>query len=180
MSDMLYPPYSIETMVANLSHRISHHCSFQGIQEITPIVILKGSFIFAADLIRALEHRKVTVGNIEFMQVTHYRDNEKLFEPEILSAKIDTALLEDRHVLVMDDILDTGRTLTAVVEFLRTHHCCSTIMTTVLMSRRIPMVEGVECFIGETNIGEGWVYGYGMDDHDQHRGSAGVRIIRED
>lgn len=178
MSEILYPSFTITTMVANLSRVISQHCSLSGITQVTPVVVLKGSFIFAADLVRALDKRRVEVGNIEFVQMSHWQNNQQQKEPLIVSFEIDPALLKDKHVLVIDDILETGRTLSSVISRLQEFECAS-IMTTVLMSRNLPGIQGVECFIGETNIGEGWVYGYGMDDQDLHRGSSGIHIKRD-
>lgn len=178
MSEPLFPPYAIKKIVERLSHLISQHCSMSGIEEVTPVVVLKGAFMFAADLIRALEARRVDVANIEFIEAAFYEWNEPKDQPKITSTILN-GNLAGRHVLVIDDILDSGKTLKGVVGLLQSAYQCESIMVTVLMSRREYMLEGVECFIGETNIGEGWVFGYGMDDRDLHRGTAGIRIIRE-
>ena len=75
------------------------------------IALLRGSFIFAADLVRAL-HRAGVNPRIDFMTVSSYGDSEQ--SSKEITINYDTkADVKDQNVLLIDDIFDTGHTMKA-------------------------------------------------------------------
>lgn len=130
---------------------------------LTIIGVLHGSVIFVADLMRCITipHR------LGFVKASSYRGASTL--PEEL--RIDASLLPDltgRDVLLVDDILDTGRTLTALTAHL--HECgVSSLRTMVLLWKR----ERTETAIAPDYFGfeipDAFVVGYGLDYQDDYR-----------
>ncbi len=130
---------------------------------LTIVGVLNGCLIFVADLIRQL-HMPVRLG---FLRASSYRGAST--EPAVL--RIDPALMpdvENRHVLLVDDILDTGQTLHALIEHVRKARP-ATLRTGVLLRKagrqRLP-VEPDYCGF---DIPDRFVVGYGLDFNDEFR-----------
>jgi hypoxanthine phosphoribosyltransferase len=136
-------------------------------QRFTLVGLLKGSFVFMADLARAL-HRAGCAPQIEFMRVSSYGHDTK--SSGIVSLMGDAPpLVHDEPVLLVDDIQDTGRTL-AFTRGLLLERGATKVWTCTLLdkpSRR--EVEGGEVdFIGFT-IPDVFVVGYGIDYAERYR-----------
>ncbi len=135
-------------------------------RELVLVVVLKGAFVFGADLMRALD-RAGLVLRIEFLRLSSYghaRESSGVVRP-IGPLPENVA---GRDVLLVDDIADTGRSLTAVRSLLLARGA-ATVSTCVLLdkpSRREVAVE--PDFVGFT-IGDVFVVGYGIDFAEQHR-----------
>jgi hypoxanthine phosphoribosyltransferase len=124
--------------------------------------VLTGSFMFLADLARSFK-RPVT---IEFVRYSSYRNGTEPVEPPVCELK--PRRVSGRHVLIVEDIVDTGETLHALHTFLATLNP-QTLRTVCLLDkptrrRRHVPVE----FIGFT-IEDIFVVGYGLDHADQYR-----------
>ena len=99
---ILIPEVRLQARLAELAHEISQ--DYAG-KEITAICVLKGSFIFFSDLIRKID-RKLTC---EFLAVSSYGD--KMQSSGEVKMTLDVhAPLEGKHVLIVEDIVDTGLT----------------------------------------------------------------------
>lgn len=132
-------------------------------QEIVLVGLLRGSFIFMADLCRA-----VTVGHeVDFITVSSYGSS--------MNSSRDVKILKDldedirgKHVLIVEDIIDTGHTLSKVREILRLREPASLAICTLLdkPSRREAQVD-VE-FVG-FSIPDEFVVGYGIDYAQRYR-----------
>ncbi len=130
---------------------------------ITVIGVLNGSVIFLADLIRRLE-LPVRIGMI---QASSYRGTatepgQLQVNPELLPD------LRDRHVLLLDDILDTGRTLSQLVEHIRRLGPASLKVAVLLRKigrQQIPFEPDYCGF----EIPDRFVVGYGLDFNDEYR-----------
>jgi hypoxanthine phosphoribosyltransferase len=135
-------------------------------RELTLVVVLKGGFVFAADLMRALD-RAGLILRVEFMRLSSYghaRESSGTVQP-IGPMPDDVA---GRDVLVVDDIVDTGRSLVAARSLLRARGAAA-IWTCVLLDK--PSRREVEMdpdFVGFT-IDDVFVVGYGIDFADEHR-----------
>lgn len=142
-------------------------------QEVTFLAVLTGSLVFLADLIRRLPLRI----RVEVVSASSYRG--EAIEPEDLQLGIPPRSdLEGRNVLVVDDILDTGRTLEMILD--RTRSCGpASLRTCVLLSkvrdeshRRI-----TPDFCGFTVAPE-FVVGYGLDYNDLYRDLPDICVLR--
>lgn len=128
--------------------------------------VLKGSFIFLADLVRALD--KVGMRpEVEFMRLSSYgRSRESSGTVRLLGEP--PAALTGREVLLVDDIADSGVSLEYAHRFLQ-ERGVARVRTCVLLdkpSRR--RVQYVPEFVGFT-VGDEFVVGYGLDDAERYR-----------
>lgn len=139
---------------------------------LTIVPILSGSIIFVADLIRELPLKM----KIALVQISTYPGRSTTAgEPQTrleLSGDV-----EGRHVLIVDDILDTGRTLRRVQQMIR-ERSPATLRTAVLLRKpsKAPPDVNVE-FIG-FDIEDLFVVGYGLDYGDLYRNYPHIGILR--
>jgi hypoxanthine phosphoribosyltransferase len=155
-----------EQQIAQRVHALAAEIAKSLPRELMLVVVLKGGFVFAADLMRALD-RAGLVLRIDFMRLSSYGDAKE-------SSGVVRALepmpddVAGRDILVVDDIVDTGRSLDAARSLLLARGA-ATISTCVLLdkpSRREVEVE--PDFVGFT-IDDVFVVGYGIDFAEQHR-----------
>lgn len=126
------------------------------------ISLLKGSFIFAADLVRNI---KIPL-KISFISTSSY-GNEQVSSGEV---KIDSMLkdIEGEHILIVDDITDSGITMKKVVEYIKTKKP-ATIKSCVLLDKpERRQVEFEADYIG-FSIEDKFVVGYGLNYGDYYR-----------
>jgi hypoxanthine phosphoribosyltransferase len=139
---------------------------------LTVIGVLTGGVILVSDLVRCIE-LPLRVGMIH---ASSYRDGSVPGE-----LTLDASLLPDirgRHVLVVDDIFDTGRTLTAIVERIRSTGALSVRAAVLLRKERPRQVEWEPDYVGFT-IPDVFVVGYGLDYKDDHRSLPYVAALEE-
>jgi hypoxanthine phosphoribosyltransferase len=142
-----------------------------GDQEITVVAIVNGAVFFTADLLRQI----TTPVRLDCLRVSSYRNSTKpVGPPRILDTlQID---LENRHVLLIDDILDTGRTLAVVVEEIRKRRPAS-LRTCVLLDKKVRRDVAIEAdFVGFT-IPDRFVVGYGLDFAERYRNLPCIGIL---
>ena len=129
------------------------------------IGILKGSFIFMADLIREIDLPLET----DFMVVSSYRGcTESQCEPEII--KDTNRDLSGYHVLIAEDILDTGKTLTQLIKLISERNPLSLKICTLLdkFERRSSGITLKADYTG-FEIEDKFVIGYGLDYEEEYR-----------
>jgi hypoxanthine phosphoribosyltransferase len=123
---------------------------------LTAVCILKGSFIFYADLIRSLQTDVVC----EFFGVSSYQGNQSSGE---IKLTLDLANpVEDRHVILVEDIVDTGLTMNYLIKNLRSRKPKS--LTTIALLQKPDAIK-VDCHVDIVgfNIKNDFVVGYGLD-----------------
>jgi hypoxanthine phosphoribosyltransferase len=124
------------------------------------VAVLKGSFIFAADLIRAL-HRHGLEPEIDFMFLASYgTGTHSSGEVEVLREV--ESKLEGRDVVIVDDILDSGRTLAFAKAFLQARGARS-VRTCVLLDKQVPRAAAIAPDFTGFRCPPVFVVGYGMD-----------------
>ena len=146
-------------IVSDLAMRISRDYADR---HLLMIGILKGAYVFLADLARAL----TIPCEIEFLRVSSYRSMTRPGELEVPS---DLSLpLEDYDVLVVEDILDSGKTLTYMLGHLQSKNPRSLALCAFLdkPSRRAVPVEAD--YVGR-EIPDAFVVGYGLDYAQRYR-----------
>ena len=124
------------------------------------IPVLKGSFIFAADLLRAL-HEAGAAPDMDFISLSSYGAGTKsLGEVKIVR---DTEVpVEGRDVLLVDDILESGRTL-AFAKDLMMARGAKSVSTCVLLYKKGKLVVDIEPDFRGFDCADHFVIGYGMD-----------------
>jgi hypoxanthine phosphoribosyltransferase len=135
------------------------------------VCVLKGAFVFLADLVRALQ----IPSTLDFMAVSSYAKGTTTTGEVRLLKDLDMAL-DGRHVVIVEDIVDTGLTLTYLQEILRARGP-KTLRTACLLSKpsRRKVNVPVE-YIGFT-IEDRFVVGYGLDYAGQHRNLPYIGVL---
>ena len=149
---------AIERRIGELSEEISQSFPFNNLVLVS---LLKGAFVFTADLIRALE---LDV-EVTFMALKSYRGEKK---GELRLTYLPDLDLKGRPVLIVDDIFDTGESLEfackAVVDM-----GASAVKTCVLLDKEVPKrTELRPDFVG-FKIPNYFVFGYGLDLNEKFR-----------
>lgn len=150
----------IQTRVRELGEQISR--DYEG-KEVLIVGILKGAFVFCADLLRAL---KVPV-QVDFMAVSSYGASTESSGVLRILKDLD-ASVTGRHVLLVEDIVDTGLTLRYLREYLERQEPASLRICTLLdkpARRKTPVT--VE-YVG-FQIPDEFIVGYGIDYAEQYR-----------
>jgi len=134
--------------------------------------ILKGSFMFLADLSRAIERHSV---RIEFMGISSY-GRDKSSSGQVRVTKDLDVSLEGHHVLIVEDIVDSGVTLTYLTRVLEQRKPASLRIATLLdkPERRIAPVDVK--YIG-FQIPDRFVVGYGLDFAEDYRNLPSICVL---
>lgn len=151
----------IRRRVEELAHEISDDYRDKG--EIVLIGVLKGAFIFLADLSRRLDVPR----RIEFIAVSSYEDGSVSSGAVRLVMDV-RGNIEDCHVLIVEDIVDTGHTLSYLIGMLESHRPASIRTCALLHKAERSEVDVAIDYVG-FGIGDEWVVGYGLDYAEQNR-----------
>jgi len=151
----------IQKRVSELAQQISSDYSDKG--DIVLIGVLKGAFIFLADLSRRLSIPRT----IEFIAVSSYEDGSVQSGAVRLVMDV-RGNIEGRHVLIVEDIVDTGHTLSYLIGMLKSHGPASIRTCTLLHKAERAEVDVEIDYVG-FGIGDEWVVGYGLDYAEQNR-----------
>ena len=160
--EVLFDEEVLASAVRDLAAAIDR--DFGGSAGLVVLTILKGAAIFSSDLVRAME----TETELIYMTASSYSDGFTPGGSLRLDGDIDLELV-DRDVLIVDDIIDTGRTLgelTALVTS-RGPRSVSTVALISKTSRRAPEAEATYQGL---EIADEFIYGYGLDWDERYRG----------
>ena len=139
--------------------------------EIHLVGVLKGWFMFMADLIRSMSAR-VT---LDFIAVSSYQSSTRSSGEVRLLKDLDTGL-EGRHVVIVEDIVDTGLTLTYLQDILRARSP-KTLRTACLLSKPSRRVVEVKVEYIGFSIEDKFVVGYGLDYAEHYRNLAHIAVL---
>jgi hypoxanthine phosphoribosyltransferase len=142
--------------------------------EMTLVPVMTGSFIFAADIVRLLPRRM----QLHLISVTSYPGTATSSQGASLEPTL-TKLPDDlagRHVLVVDDILDSGRTLRLVVEALR-QRGPACVKTCVLLRKQRPEAMDFPVDYVAFDIPDEFVVGYGLDYDGYYRNLPEIGVL---
>ena len=151
----------IDSRVTELARQISEDYRDKG--DIVLVGVLKGSFIFLADLSRRLTIPRT----IEFIAVSSYQSGSVSSGAVRLVMDV-RGNIENRHVLIVEDIVDTGHTLNYLIGMLKSHEPASVRTCTLLHKAESAEVD-VEIDYAGFGIGNEWVVGYGLDYAEKNR-----------
>lgn len=151
----------LRTTVRRLGRQVSR--AYKGCdRELLVIGLLKGSFVFMADLIRQID----VPLHVDFMLVSSYGDKTESTDVKIVMDLGES--ISDRDVLLVEDIVDTGKTLQRVLEVLRTRQPRSLRVCTLLNKPSRREVHIPVDFVG-VDIPDLFVCGYGLDHAQRYR-----------
>lgn len=169
--DVLYDIETINERNATLATEIGK----RDYHDLLVISILKGSFIFAADLIRAM-HEHGLAPEVEFMFISSYGTGTTSGELKILR-DIDNDV-SGRDVLIIDDILESGKTLRYTRDLMLSRGAKSVSLAVLLDKREKRKVELEADFVG-FECPDYFVVGYGMDAAHAFRELPFVGVVKE-
>jgi hypoxanthine phosphoribosyltransferase len=165
--EILLSEHQIQKRVAELAAEIRRDCP----DDVHLVAVLKGAFMFLSDLVRHMSG-KVT---LDFMAVSSYA-KARTSSGEVRMLKDLDSALDGRNVIIVEDIVDTGLTLTYLQDILRARNPRS-LRTACLLSKpsRRQVDVAVE-YIGFT-IEDRFVVGYGLDYAEQYRNLPHIAVI---
>jgi hypoxanthine phosphoribosyltransferase len=127
--------------------------------------VLVGGFVFAADLLRALAWEGVAM-DVEMIWLRSYGDKRAAGAISMIAGPSEQ--IAGRHVLVIDGVLDAGRTIAKAVSLIEAAGAASVQVAVILDKQRGDAVAKAD-YVGFA-VGNDFVIGYGMDDAGRHRG----------
>jgi hypoxanthine phosphoribosyltransferase len=137
-----------------------------GLANLVVVAILKGSFVFAADLIRAL-HRAGISPEVDFMTLSSYRKGTISSGDVTIIRDMETDVT-GRNVLIVDDILESGRTLAFAKDLIAARGAKS-VATCVLLEKPGMRAVKVDADFKAFDCPREFVVGYGMDVANRYR-----------
>lgn len=172
LDHVLISEQQLQARIAELGAQVSR--DYRG-QELLLVCILRGGVLFLADLMRQL-----TVPHaIDFMAITSYGvgARESTGRPRInLDLNTD---IRGRHVLIVEDIIDSGHTLNHVVRLLETREPASLNICTLLSKPDRRVVDVPVAYVG-FDIPNEYVFGYGLDVDEYYRNLPFIGVLRKE
>lgn len=142
-------------------------------RELTVIAVLSGSLMFMADLLRRIPLPL----KLDFLAVASYHGRTET-SGEVIFKQLAPPDVKDRHILILDDILDSGHTLAAIREKLETAGPRS-VRVCVLLSKKKQRARHVDADYVGFEIADEFVVGYGLDYMEQYRNLPYVGVLRK-
>ncbi len=143
-------------------------------RELTVIAVLNGSLMFMADLLRRIPLPLT----LDCLSVASYHGGTET-SGEVIFKQVALPDVVDRHILILDDILDSGHTLAAICEKLQTANPRS-IRVCVLLSKKKRRAREVDADYVGFEIEDEFVVGYGLDFREQYRNLPYIGVLRKD
>ena len=168
--EVLFTEAQIRDRVREVGAQIS--ADYRG-ESIVLVGVLKGAAIFLSDLARAIE----VDNTFDFVAVSSYGKGQTTTGAVKLIKDLDTPI-EGKHVIVVEDILDTGLTLSYLRKLMLQHKPASLKIATCLDKperRLVPIEADYVCF----SIPNRFVIGYGMDYAEKYRNVVDIRLFPE-
>jgi len=171
MEKILFSKADIDNKVHELGSLISN--DYDG-QDLLVVGILKGAAVFMADLIRAMS---IDV-SIDFMALSSYGASSKSTGVVRILKDLDKSI-EGRHVLIVEDIVDTGLTMSYLLKILKARNPASVSICTMLGKPSLRKVDVPVAYNGFT-IPDQFVVGYGLDYNEKYRYLPEIYVLKEE
>jgi len=172
MPVVLISEEEIQSRVLELAAQISD--DYDSGDDLVMVGVLKGSFIFLADLARRLTIPRT----IEFIAVSSYGSGSRSTGAVRLVMDV-RGNIAGKHVLIVEDIVDTGHTLKYLIGMLESHLPAS-VKTCALVRKAERAEVDVDVDYLGFDIGDEWVVGYGLDYAEQNRTLPYIGIVSPD
>ena len=175
MTEVLYSANELEKVVADLAAAIA--ADFSG-RKLLLLGLLKGCQPFLADLSRQLSRYQLELA-VDYLQVSSYVGTASSGRVTIKPLNSDDSFCRQRHVIVIDDIFDSGLTLKEVTVWLK-ERGAATVKSCVLLRKsgcsRVVMEPDYQGSV----IPDAFVVGYGLDYNEQYRELPYIKILGAD
>lgn len=168
----LYTAEHIHKRVQTLAHEIAEQMQ----QQVMVIALLKGSFVFTADLIRALHHSGMHP-EIDFLGLRSY-GNDTVSSKKVTITQDLSDEVVGRHVLLVDDILESGRTLSYARNLILARGALSVRIAVLLEKPHKRAVTIDADFVGFSTPDQ-FVVGYGLDYANRYRELPYIGVLQQ-
>lgn len=159
----------IQEMAAEINTVYAHT------EKLILIGVLKGSFLFLADLIRHL----TVPCHIEFVRLASYGDGQTT-SGNVKPVDLSLPDLNGQDVLVVEDIVDTGLTLHFFMDYLQSLHHTQSLRLAVLLDKPAARQKEVKVDFTGFTVGNQFLVGYGLDFAGYYRNLPFIGVIRDD
>jgi hypoxanthine phosphoribosyltransferase len=166
--------FSQETILARLDEIAAQITNDYRERELTVIAVLNGSLIFMADLLRRIPLPL----KLDCLSVASYHGGTKS-AGEVVFRQVNLPDVEGRHILILDDILDSGQTLDAIRRKLAQANPRS-VRVCVLLEKQIQRAAPIEADYIGFKIGNEFVVGYGLDYLERYRNLPCIGVLRKE
>ncbi len=168
--EVLYDHEQIQNRIHELGNQITRE--YAG-KELVLVSVLKGSCIFLADLMRSIDLELT----IDFMAVSSYKDGTKSTgDVEILKDLSNS--IRGKHVIVVEDIVDTGLTLSRLLEILDSRGAASIRLASFLDKPEPRIKTGLKIDYTGFVVPNKFVVGYGLDAAGRYRNLPFIAIVK--
>ena len=166
---VLVSPTAIKRRIATMAEQLNADYAKK---DMMVVAIVNGALIFTADLLRALRSPL----RLDCLRASSYHSGTKAVgEPRIIDQmKLD---VRGHHVLLVDDILDTGKTLAAVAGLIKTKGAAS-VRTCVLLDKKARRTVPFEADYVGFAIPNEFVVGYGLDFNERYRNLPCIGVLK--
>ncbi len=165
---VLFSREQIAARVAELGRQISE--DFAG-ESVVLVGVLKGAAIFLSDLARQID----LDSTFDFISVSSY-GNERQNSGEVKLLKDVDQSMEGKNVILVEDILDTGLTMSYLKDMVLAHHP-KAFRIAALLDKRCRREQPIEANYVGYEIPDVFVVGYGMDHAERHRNLPDICVI---
>ncbi len=172
IEEKLFSAEEIGKRVKELGKEIAE--AYSGVKKITLLVVLKGAFMFSADLVRAVHSAGGPEAEVEFVKASSYGNETSSSGNVNVELKPD---LKGKHVLIVEDIVDSGRTLKKMKEIVA-EEAESVKIVALLDKKERREVEIDADFVG-FEIPNKFVVGYGIDYAQKFRDLPYIAVVKE-
>ena len=169
IQEVLFSEEQLKNRVQEIARQIT--ADYQG-KEIMLISVLRGSFVFMADLCRAID----LPCTLDFMAVSSYGKGTKS-SGQVQITKDLSEDITDRHIIVVEDILDSGNTLSYLLKVLEQRSPASIRLCT-LLDKPDRRVKPVQVHYSGFTIPDAFVVGYGLDYAEKYRNLPYIGILK--
>ncbi|MBI9051935.1 MAG: hypoxanthine phosphoribosyltransferase [Anaerolineaceae bacterium] len=169
LEEILIPADELQTRIKELGEKISQ--DYEG-KDFLLVCILRGGVVFLTDLMRYISSPHA----IEFMAVSSYGVGNRETSGEVRVNYDLSSNITGRHILLVEDIIDSGNTLSSVLELLRIRKPLSLEVCTLLNKSERREVDIAIKYSG-FEIPDKFVFGYGLDVDDYYRNLPFIGVV---
>lgn len=171
ISEILFTEEEIADKVKEIGEKIRKE--YENESEYIVVTVLKGSYIFSADLVRQLDTNAV----LDFIIASSYDGTQSTGVIRILQDIRED--IKDKRVILVEDIVDTGRTLAALKKDFA-ERGAKDVKICSCLDKKAARVIDVEADFSCFEIGDQFVVGYGLDYNEKYRGLPYIGILKSD
>lgn len=167
-----------------ISQRIESHYLQGGVNEVECLVLLSGGIHFASDVVRSIDNDKVQM-NLRYVKSVHISTTGKGDGTDFTSGSDDIDLIflenydfENKHVLIFDDVIDSGYTINHIIKCDKLSKASSIKVSALLNKKAARKVEVPLDFIGHDIDEDRWISGWGCDFNERWRNDQDVYYLK--